>query len=126
LGEVAYQLETLAANGKVTACSELHRSFVSSLTRFIERVIPLFESGSDAGKRKEAGADAVVKILPDLDRACEYFDSALALESLDPLTAMDFGEEVNNLVADIANAFERFDFDSAHILIERLKGALGV
>ena len=126
LGETAYQLETLAANGKTSSCVELHRSFISSLTRFIEKVTPLLDNADGSNIREEGDFGVFAETLPALERACEYFDSALALDTLDQLGKMDFGEEINNFVADAANAFERFDFDVAAGFLEKLKGAVGL
>ena len=123
LGEIAYKLEILANDGEGEACAELHRSFAGALTHFVERVMAVFNN-ADTHKRRADGTGALSASMSALEMACEFFDSALALETLDPLIKTDFGGDINRMVADMVSAFERFDFDNAGRLIDDLKGTL--
>jgi len=123
LGEAALELERLSKAGKHKDCLALHPAFITELTGFFESAMDLLDQNKDM--ERPAGNNAqLLDILPEIEAAADYYDSALALEILSPLLKSTYGQQADGLLQNMSHAIERFDFEKLPGLITALKELL--
>lgn len=113
LSGTAAKLEAAAKNGDMDFCRERFPAFRGELLRLHERLSAAFPPAEAAAKEGPGSPEALREGVGKALAAIEDYDGDLAIESVNPLLAFDFGGETNALLRQAAEALADFDYKDA-------------
>jgi len=120
LANKAYELEKLSKARDVEECIKRHSCFTDDMTDFLLRLNDVVDKPQKADIRAR-GTKRLRQALPVLKETAGTFNAAGAHDILSELAAVSFGAAMDALLNDLVRAFERFDFDKAADIIEKIE-----
>ena len=119
LGQQAYDLEMAGKSGEESFISAHHREFVTAFDAFAAQITEIVGAYTEKPSENVDFTQLGLK-LPDIKNAAEEMDYSLCMEILGALPKSGFGGEIDDLMAEIYEAVNDFEFEKACELSDKI------
>jgi len=123
LGKTAAKIEKNAKEGDIEYCFESYPDFRGALIKLHEQLIEALPVQS-ADTKESADKSLLTKVIIDVKAAAESYDAMLALELIATHRNVSYGKEIDEMIQNIAFAFEEFNCENALEIITKMEEKL--
>ncbi|MCL2064639.1 MAG: response regulator [Candidatus Cloacimonetes bacterium] len=121
LATMASELETAAKNNYFDFCMKLFPDFMKKLIVLNENLSGLFLPVKEIINKEIADFSILKDYVEKAIEAVDDYDVDMCLEALNYLNKYDFGENINELLQEVNEELNRFNYDKAHEILSILK-----